>query len=206
MNNTILPYSMEDIAARFKKPRDTKNNLPGKSTVLRRAKQDRQSWKRAAVLIALVNRDDGLTMLLTKRAGSLHKHSGEVSFPGGKVEPSDNDDQDAALREAFEEIGLKREAFSILGELPFHYTSSGYEVRPIVGIVQKDTTFKANQCEVAEIFEVPLSYLMNPANYLVSSGISGKQKHPFYTISYQNHYIWGATALMIRSLYERLYV
>ena len=170
-----------------------------------RTKMDALSWKRAAVLVPLIDHDSGLTMLFTRRVGTLNKHAGEISFPGGKADPDDDSDVDTALREGWEEISLKRPSVTLLGELPFFYTSTGYEVRPVVGIVVKGTILKANPTEVAEIFEVPLAYLMDPANHVLKTKIVDGRTYSVYAISYQNHYIWGATAGMIRSFYERLY-
>ncbi|WP_297323277.1 CoA pyrophosphatase, partial [uncultured Bartonella sp.] len=143
-------------------------------------------------------------LLLTKRTDILDKHKGQIAFPGGKKEKNDQNDEETALREANEEIGLDRRNFSKLGELCCYYTSTGYEVKPIVGIIDKGTQFVRNGQEVAEIFTVPLSFLMERKNYVLATKKLGNEVRSFYAISYENHYIWGATAGMIRALLERL--
>ncbi len=143
-------------------------------------------------------------LVLTKRTAKLLKHSGQIAFPGGKREARDTSDEMTALREAHEEIGLEPEYFTKLGELDFYYTSTGFEIRPVVGLIEAGAEFVKNDDEVDEIFTVPLAFVLDPKNYVIVSKKSGAEKRSFYALSFDNHYIWGATAAMIRSLAERL--
>jgi 8-oxo-dGTP pyrophosphatase MutT (NUDIX family) len=158
----------------------------------------------AAVLAAVVAREQGATLLLTQRSAALRDHSGQIAFPGGKIEPGESP-LDAALRESEEEIGLSRGKIEILGCLDPYQTSTGFRVFPLVGLVRPPFAPRPNLEEVDDVFETPLSFLMNPANHQRMTRIwQGKERH-FYAMPYENRYIWGATAGMIRNLYERLY-
>ena len=158
----------------------------------------------AAVLAPIVARDDGLSLLLTQRASHLSDHSSQIAFPGGKIEP-DESPLDAALREAEEEIGLSRTRVKILGCLDPYQTSTGFRVFPIVGLIQPPLDLSVNALEVADVFETPLSFLMNKANHQRHFREWMGQRRQFYAMPYENRYIWGATAGMIRNLFERLY-
>jgi len=151
----------------------------------------------AAVLVPLINRDDGLTVLFTERSRDLPDHPGQISFPGGRVEPGDADASIAALREAEEEVGLSRERVTLLGRLEPYETVTGYRVTPVVGWVEPPVEIKADPVEVAEVFEVPLAFLLEPANLQRHFRMIGDTRRDYYAIPYGDRYIWGATAAML---------
>ncbi len=169
----------------------------------------------AAVLVPLVMRDE-LTLLLTQRASNLSTHSGQVAFPGGRTDASDLDAVDTALREATEEIGLERQYVEVLGSLPTYVTGTAYIITPVVALVSPGFALQANPGEVADIFEVPLAFLMNPANHrrhaLEFDGVTRQWLSMPYIDSAvasegrdsTERYIWGATAGMLRNLYRFL--
>jgi len=172
--------------------------------------QDGVDLRSAAVLVPLVVRDTGLTVLLTQRADHLNDHAGQISFPGGRREPFDRDATATALREAKEEIGLAGERVEILGSLPDFLTGTGFCVSPVVGLVHPPFTVQADTFEVAEIFEVPLAFLMNPANHEVRVFRWDGGERRFFAMPYPrgdahgHYFIWGATAGMLRNLYRFL--
>lgn len=159
---------------------------------------------RAAVLIPLLLKPDGLSVLFTQRTDHLHDHAGQISFPGGRMDPGDFDPYDTALRESEEEIGLERSRVEIVGHLPQYLTVSGYSVTPVVGLVKPQAEYVLDAFEVADVFEVPLHFLMNPANHQVRVWESDQGSRRFYSIPYENRFIWGATAGMLRNLYHLL--
>jgi 8-oxo-dGTP pyrophosphatase MutT (NUDIX family) len=163
---------------------------------------------RAAVLIPIVQRPDGLTVLLTQRTAHLSNHAGQVSFPGGRAEDSDASAIDTALRETEEEIGLDRRHVEIVGRLPDHVTASAYLVTPVVGLVAPPFDLVAEANEVAEIFEVPLAFLMDGVNHQRMSFElpDGAGRRSFYAMPYDRFFIWGATAGMLRNLFHLLRV
>lgn len=154
----------------------------------------------AAVLIALVDRPEGLTVLLTQRASQLAKHAAQVSFPGGRLEPSDPDIASAALREAQEEIGLDPASVQVVGYLPDHLVISGFRVTPVLSLVTPPISLMANPEEVAEVFEVPLSHFFDPANHKARLRRVGDEDILLYDIPWQGQNIWGATAGMLLTL------
>lgn len=159
----------------------------------------------ASVLIPLVARDQGLTVLLTERTAHLNDHAGQVSFPGGSAEPGDVDEIDAALRECEEEIGLGRRHIEVIGRLPDYPTITGFIVAPIVALVLPPFDLTLDDFEVAEAFEVPLSYLMNPANHQRRQIVFDGGVRHFTAMPHGDHFIWGATATMLRNLYHFLH-
>ena len=161
--------------------------------------------KPAAVLIPLIEREAGTHVVLTKRTEKLKSHSGQISFPGGKIDPEDKSPEHAALREANEEIGLAYEAVEVIGRMPDYFSGSGYKIAPIFGAVHPDTRFEANPDEVDYIFEVPLEFLMTPGNHLEASRIFKGNRRYYLEMPYKEHYIWGVTAGIIRVIYDRLY-
>ncbi|MES2048453.1 MAG: CoA pyrophosphatase [Pseudomonadota bacterium] len=162
------------------------------------------SFKTAAVLIPLVMRDEGLSLLLTHRAAHLNNHAGQISFPGGRVEASDASCIDTALREAQEEIGLERQHVEVIGSLPQYRTATGYDVTPVIALIQPPFNLTPDSFEVASIFEVPLSFLMDAKNHQRRSLElpNGAGIRTFYAMPYQQHFIWGATAGMLRNLFH----
>jgi 8-oxo-dGTP pyrophosphatase MutT (NUDIX family) len=166
----------------------------------------------AAVLIALVDRRDGLTVLLTQRAEHLTDHAGQISFPGGRVEPGDRDAVATALREAYEEVALDPVHVEVLGCLPDLLTGTGYCVTPVVALVHPPFTVTADDGEVAEIFEVPLAFLMNPAHHQTREFRYETGSRRFFSMPFPRtdsegaYFIWGATARMLRNLYRFLMV
>lgn len=164
------------------------------------------SFRPASVLIPLVLRDEGISLLLTHRAAHLHDHAGQISFPGGRFEERDSSAVETALREAQEEIGLDRQHVDVIGVLPQYRTGTGYNVTPVVSLLQPPFQLKADPFEVASIFEVPLSFLMDPQNHQRRSLElpNGAGTRSFYAMPYQQHFIWGATAGMLRNLFHFL--
>lgn len=154
----------------------------------------------AAVLVPLINRADGLTVLLTQRSADLPDHAGQISFPGGRVEPEDADVGIAALRETEEEVGLPRAHVTLLGHLADYETVTGYRVTPVVGWVEPPFAITADPVEVADVFEVPLAFLMDPANQQKQFRMIGERRRDFWAIPYGERYIWGATAAMLLML------
>ena len=151
----------------------------------------------AAVLVPLVNRPQGLTVLLTQRSADLPDHAGQISFPGGRVEPDDPDIEHAALRETEEEIGLTRERVGILGRLANYETVTGYRVTPVVGWVEPPFVLEPDPVEVADVFEVPLTFLLEPSNQQRHFRLQGERRRDYYAIPFGERYIWGATAAML---------
>ena len=158
----------------------------------------------AAVLVPIINRPTGLTILFTKRSEFLRSHAGQISFPGGRAEKSDQFPSGTALREAEEEIGLRKDLVEILGSLPDYRTISGYRVTPVVGLVDAAVGLRADSGEVSEIFEVPLSYLLNPVNQQRNTLIHGGSERHYFALPFGKYYIWGATAGMLMNLYQHL--
>jgi len=155
----------------------------------------------ASVLMPIVVRDSGLAMLLTERTAHLTDHAGQVSFPGGGAEPADADAVATALRETEEEIGLAREHVEVLGRLPDYPTVTGFIVAPVVGLVHPPFELTLYDYEVAEAFEVPLAYLMDPANQRMHEVSTPQGTRRFLSMPYDGHFTWGATAWMLRNLY-----
>jgi 8-oxo-dGTP pyrophosphatase MutT (NUDIX family) len=158
----------------------------------------------AAVLVPLIEHAAGFTVLFTQRTADLKSHAGQISFPGGRVEPDDADVVAAALRESREEIGLASEAVEILGRLAPYITVTNFEVTPIVGVIATPLRVKADPFEVAEIFEVPLSFFLDPVNHQRHSRVADGVPRAYYAMPYGDRYIWGATAGMLLNLYDVL--
>lgn len=158
----------------------------------------------AAVLVPIVDRAEGLSVLLTQRTDHLDHHPGQVSFPGGRVEEHDEDTVATALRETEEEIGLNRSYVEIIGTLDQYRTGTGFDVTPVVGLVRPGFTLALDSFEVAEAFEVSLDFVLDPANHKRESQVwKGEERH-YYVFPHDEYYIWGATAGMLVNLYDRL--
>lgn len=161
-----------------------------------------ETAKPAAVLYPVVVRPEGLSVLLTERAGHLNTHAGQVAFPGGRIEPGESA-LDAALREAEEEIGLRREFVAPVGFLNPYYSGTGFRVQPLVALVDPAAELVPDPSEVARIFEVPLDHAMNLAHYRQSTIFWRGKERIFYILDHEAAYIWGVTAGIMRSFAER---
>ncbi|SPJ17545.1 putative NUDIX hydrolase [Burkholderiales bacterium] len=169
--------------------------------------QPERPLRPAAVLIPLIARADGLHVLFTVRAADLPDHAGQISFPGGRVEPGDASAVDTALREAREEIELDQRRVEVLGTLPPYRTISGFQVTPVVGLIGPGADLRADPVEVEELFEVPLSFLMDGANHQRRLVIQENNRRGVYAMEYfgrRRYMIWGTTAAMLRNLYRFL--
>lgn len=164
------------------------------------------NFRPASVLLPLMMREQGMQVLLTQRAAHLHHHAGQISFPGGRVDATDTSAEHTALREAQEEIGLAESQVEVLGRLPQYFTGTGFSVTPIVALVHPPYQFNSDPFEVASIFEVPLSFLMNPRHHQRRQidYPDGSGKRSFYAMPYEEYFIWGATAGMLRNLFHFL--
>ena len=160
----------------------------------------------AAVLMPIVMRPEGPTLLFTQRTADLKDHAGQISFPGGRTELSDVSPVDTALRETEEEIGLARRHVEVIGSLPEYFTGTGYRVTPVAGLIKPPFEVVPDPREVAEIFEVPLAFLMDGMNHQRRTVELPNDfgRRTFYTMPYQRFFIWGATAGMLRNLYHFL--
>jgi 8-oxo-dGTP pyrophosphatase MutT (NUDIX family) len=158
----------------------------------------------AAVLVPVIRHDTGLTILLTRRTDHLYDHAGQISFPGGRTEAHDESPAGTALRETFEEIGLPQSQVEVLGSLPEYTTVTGYHVTPVVGLVRPPLALSLDAFEVAEAFEVPLIFFLDPGNHQRNTlQYQGRTRH-YYAMPYEQRYIWGATAGMLMNLYAFL--
>lgn len=159
----------------------------------------------AAVLVPVTDDGPDARVILTRRATAMRRHSGQVAFPGGSVDPEDGSEEIAAMREAEEEIGLDRRFVEPVGRLPIYMTTTGFRITPVLAVVKPGYVLTPNPVEVDEVFETPLSFLMNPANHRRESRVwEGIERH-YYVMPYGEHHIWGVTAGIIRTMYERLY-
>ena len=158
----------------------------------------------AAVLVPLIDRAEGMSVLLTQRTQHLSAHAGQISFPGGRIETSDRDATEAALRETEEEVGVTRDHVTLIGRLDTYVTGTGFEITPVVGIIKVPFPLIPDPFEVSEVFEVPLSFVIDPNNHRRMTRVFEKHTRVFFVLPYENRYIWGATAGMLVNLAEVL--
>lgn len=167
-------------------------------------KADPTNEKQASVLIPIVDRKPEPSILLTKRTEHLASHPGQISFPGGGREAGDRDDLATALREAREEVGIESDLIEIIGQLGTYRTVTDFAISPFVGVVHADFELKIDQREVEAVFELPLTYLLDPRHHRIESRFWKGRKRFFYAMPYEGYYIWGATAAMLVNLYDTL--
>jgi 8-oxo-dGTP pyrophosphatase MutT (NUDIX family) len=165
---------------------------------------DNRVLRPAGVLIGVIDRDGRAELVLTKRSSRLKHHPGQIALPGGKVEEIDDGPVDAALREAEEEVGLPHEAVEVLGTLPAHETVTGFSVTPVLGWIRDAFTPVPEAGEVDEIFYAPLGFVLDPANFVIESRHWRRQRRYYYAVPWGPHYIWGATARILRGLADRV--
>lgn len=157
----------------------------------------------AAVLLAVTDRDTP-GVLLTRRNAHLRRHAGQIAFPGGRIDPEDRDPVDAALREAEEEIALPRRLVDVVGMVEEYRTVTGYQVTPVIGVVPPDLPLVPSEAEVAEVFEVPLAFLLDEANHQKKHALYQGLERQYYEIMWNDYRIWGATAAMLVNLSRRM--
>lgn len=160
-----------------------------------------ETWKPAAVLVPLVHRSSGLTVLLTQRTADMPSHAGQIAFPGGRREKRDVDAMATALRETEEEVGITRDFVDVVGTMDLYHTGTGYEITPVVGIVTPGFTVRADPREVADVFEVPLEHFLDEVNHKIDSRQYQGRERRYYAMPYGERYIWGATAGMLKNLH-----
>ncbi len=170
-----------------------------------RAIGDVRTFRDAAVLIGIVDHSDEASLILTQRTTTLSTHAGQIALPGGKIDPQDADPIDAALREAEEEIGLDRAFVEPIGYFFPYLTGTRFRIVPVVGIVKPGFTLTPNEGEVADVFEVPLTFLMDDANHRIGSRVWEGTTRYFYEMPFGERYIWGVTAGILRQVFEMLY-
>ena len=182
-------------------------NVPGSY------RDDENSWKDfgltgplkpSAVLVPLIERAAGITVLLTRRTENLSSHSGQISFPGGRVEPEDRGPVETALRETEEEVGLPRARVEVAGRLENYLVGTGYRVTPVVGFVDPPAAYAPDATEVAEVFEVPLEFVLDPANYRREKIRTPVFERHFHVLEHNGHVVWGATAGILVNLRDIL--
>ncbi|WP_425537490.1 CoA pyrophosphatase [Phaeobacter gallaeciensis] len=158
----------------------------------------------AGVLVPISLASGAPRVILTKRSSALKHHPGQIAFPGGKVDEGDRDVTHTALREAWEEIGLPQDLPEVLGALPTHETVTSFTVTPVVALLRSEFDIRPEAGEVAEVFSVPLSHVLDPANYIIESRRWRGTRRRYYTVPYGPYYIWGATARMLRQFADRM--
>jgi 8-oxo-dGTP pyrophosphatase MutT (NUDIX family) len=166
---------------------------------------DTEPNKPAAVLVPILERDTQASVLFTQRAEKMPTHAGQISFPGGKMDAGDDNLVETALREAQEEIGLEAEFIDTIGFLDDFITTTGYRISPLVAVIRQGYSITPDHNEVADVFDVPLSFLMNEQNHQMHSREWQGKERKFYAMPYEDRFIWGATAGMLRNLYDWLY-
>ena len=165
---------------------------------------ENRKLRAAGVLIGVIEDAAGARVLLTKRSSALKHHPGQIAFPGGKVDPVDADVIAAAVRETHEETGVPPENVDVIGTLAPHETVTGFQVTPVLALVTPPAAYRPELGEVDEVFEVPLTHLLEPANYSIQSRLWRGQSRSYFTVPWGPYYIWGATARMLRGLADRM--
>lgn len=198
MTRAWIIERFSDAAARSRRraPRAGRGARPGSLK--------RRALTPAAVLVPLIDRTDGMTVLLTQRTEHVGDHAGQISFPGGHMEPGDDTPEETALRETEEEVGLDRRHVEIVGRLDRYVTRTGFSITPVVALVTPPFETNPDPEEVEEVFEVPLSFLLDPANHQRHSREFEGRTREFHAMPFGDYYIWGATAGMLINLYEVL--
>lgn len=179
-------------------------DYPGSKSRARAFAEGELIARPAAVLVPLVKRDDGLHVILTRRTDHLSDHAGQISFPGGRQEQFDATIEETALRETEEEIGLARHHIELIGRIDDYYTVTGYQVTPVIGLVTPPFDLVPDDHEVAEVFEVPLEFILNPSNQKLQTVTFEGARRRYFAIPYREYYIWGATAGMLVNFSEVL--
>ncbi len=160
---------------------------------------------RAAVFFPLVQRADGLHVIFTRRASHLYDHAGQISFPGGRIEATDTDAVAAAVRETYEEIGVEPQYIQLIGTQPSFLTSTHFTMKPVIGYIRQGFSIHYDESEVADVFEVPLAFLMDPSHHLLHKAELPGGGHRFYfSMTWDQYFIWGATAALVRNFYHYL--
>ena len=201
-----VPVSREHLISVFDQPEPALDDTADIDAWLDGVPEDELPEKLtpAAVLMPLIDRADGMTVLLTQRTAHLSAHAGQISFPGGRFEAGDGTPENTALRETEEEIGLTRAHIEVLGRLSVRETGTGYRVVPVVGVITPPFSVAPDPHEVAEVFEVPLSFVLDPANHRFETRIMSGVQRQFYSVLYGDYYIWGLTARLLVNLSQRL--
>jgi len=206
MNNENWKIDIKNALDSLPPSKEELNLLPGKKSdfdLIEKPSErtDPKKLKLASVLVGITNTNPKI--VLTKRSLELEQHSGQIAFPGGKVEKHENV-TDAALREANEEIGILINEIDVCGYLDTYETGTGFRILPVVAFIKENFTVKVNKNEVDELFEVPLEFILEPKNHILKSGYwNGSVRH-YYTINYGKYNIWGATAGMLVNLYDKV--
>lgn len=203
--STIPPESLRDWICAHLDPLEAREPVEGVPADPEMVAMFEGPPKPAAVLIGLVERDHGYSVLLTRRADTLRKHTGQIAFPGGRRDPGETP-WETALREAEEEVGLERRFVTLAGLSTPMVTGTGYLIVPVVGFLREGYRLTPNPDEVADIFETPFGFLMDPANHEEHEyDLPNGGKRRYYAMTHEERFIWGATAGILRALYERLY-
>ncbi len=201
-----IPVSREHLISVFDQPEPALDDTADIDAWLDGVPEDERPEKLtpAAVLMPLIDHADGMTVLLTQRTAHLSAHAGQISFPGGRFEAGDGTPENTALRETEEEIGLTRAHIEVLGRLSVRETGTGYRVVPVVGVITPPFSVAPDPHEVAAVFEVPLSFVLDPANHRFETRIMSGVQRQFYSVLYGDYYIWGLTARLLVNLSQRL--
>lgn len=189
-----------DIFSEAAVPPDPALALPGWAEILGGVDKPREGVRSAAVLVPLIDRAEGMSVLLTQRTPHLTSHGGQIAFPGGRLEIDDLTPEVTALRETEEEIGLARDTIRLLGRLKSSETGTGFHVIPVVGLIAPPFELRPDPTEVADVFEVPLDFVLDPANHKIEAREHKGVSREFYVLPYRDYYIWGLTARLLVNL------